>query len=152
MRDIRYFEDFAVGDRFRTAGVTLTEAQILDFATVYDPQPIHTDIEAARKSPYGGLIASGYQTIALAFRLFYQERVINDACVGGPGMDEIRFFKPVRPGDTVHAEVEVIDARPSRSKGDRGYLRMLYRLLDQEDEPVMSYQIVHILLRRPADA
>ncbi len=144
----RYFDDFEIGERFASAGVTLSEAQILDFALTYDPQPIHIDKEAAAKGPFGGLIASGFQTLMLAFRLFYQQNIINSASLGGPGMDEIRWLAPVRPGDTIHVLAEVAEKRPSRSRPDRGTLVMRYEVRNQRDEPVMTYFISHILRRR----
>ena len=146
----RYFEDFAAGERFVSGGTTLSEAEVVAFARRYDPQPIHTDPRAAAEGPYGGLIASGFQTMALGFRLFYRLGVINHACIGGPGIDAVRFHRPVRPGDTIHVVATVAAARPSRSKADRGYLRIAYEVRNQRDEPVAHYEIVHILLRRPA--
>ena len=147
----RYFDDFEVGERFVSRGVTLSEAQILDFALRYDPQPFHLDSRAAAQSPYGGLIASGFQTLALGFRMFFQENVITAASLGSPGMDELRWLAPVRPGDTLHTEVQVKDKRPSKSKPDRGTLRMAYTIKNQENQPVMTFVCTHILSRRPPD-
>lgn len=148
----RYFDDFEAGERFVSGGATLSEGQIIDFALTYDPQPIHVDAERAAKGPYGGLIASGFQTIALGFRLFYQLGVINHACVGGPSIDAIRFHQPARPGDTLHVIATIAETRPSRSKTDRGYLRMAYEVRNQRDEAVLSYEIVHIMMRRSSVA
>ncbi len=147
----RYFDDFEIGERFVSRGVTLSEAQILDFALRYDPQPFHLDSRAAARSPYGGLIASGFQTLALGFRMFFQENVITAASLGSPGMDELRWLSPVRPGDTLHPEAQVKDKRPSRSKPDRGTLRMAYTIKNQENQPVMTFVCTHILSRRPPD-
>ena len=88
--------------------------------------------------------------MALGFRLFYRLGVINRACIGGPGIDAVRFHRPARPGDVIHVVATVAEARPSRSRADRGYLRITYEVRNQRDEPVASYEIVHILLRRPA--
>ena len=145
----RYFDDLKEGERFVTGRWTLDEAEIVAFAREFDPQPIHVDTAGAADGPYGGLIASGFQTMALGFRLFYELGVINEACIGGPGIDNVRFLRPVRPGDTIHAIATVAEARPSRSKPDRGYVRMAYEVRNQRDEAVLSYEIVHILLRRP---
>ena len=145
----RYFDDFAVGERFVTGEETLSEAEIVAFARRFDPQPIHVDPEGAAHGPYGGLIASGFQTMALGFRLFYELGVIDRACVGGPGIDNVRFHRPARPGDSIHAIATIAETRASRSKPDRGYLRMAYDVRNQRDEPVLSYEIVHILMRRP---
>ena len=147
----RYFDDFEIGERFVSRGVTVTEAQILDFALRYDPQPFHLDSHAAAQSPYGGLIASGFQTLALGFRMFFQENVITAASLGSPGMDELRWLAPVRPGDTLHTEAQVKDKRLSKSKPDRGTLRMAYTIKNQENQPVMTFVCNHILSRRPPE-
>jgi acyl dehydratase len=149
-RDL-WFEDFAVGQRFRTAGATLSEAQILQFAWAHDPQPFHVDKEAAAASPYGGVIASGFQTLLVSFRLVYQERVINAASLGSPGLDELRWPRPVRPGDTLRVGAEVVEVRPSRSKPDRGVVVIAYTVTNQQGEPVMTYRAMHLLLRRRPD-
>lgn len=147
-----WLEDFEVGREFETAGCTLSEAQILDFAWLHDPQPFHIDREAAAAGPYGGLIASGFQTLLVAFRLFYQERVINAASLGSPGMDELRWLAPVRPGDTLRVRARVLERRPSRSRPDRGIAVLDYTVLNQRSEPVMTFKITHILTRRPTTA
>jgi acyl dehydratase len=144
-----WFEDFAPGQRFRTAGATLSEAQILEFAWAHDPQPFHLDKEAAAASPYGGIIASGFQTLLVSFRLIYQERIINAASLGSPGLDELRWPRPVRPGDTLKVEAEVRESRPSASRPDRGLVTIAYTVLNQKDEPVMTYRAMHLLRRRP---
>lgn len=144
----RYFDDFRVGERFASKGATLTEPQILDFALTYDPQPFHLDRAAAADGPFGGLIASGFQTLCLAFRMFYQEKIINACSMGSPGMDELRWLKPVRPDDTIHVEAEVTEMRPSRSKADRGTLLMAYAVKNQHGEAVMTFTAIHILQRR----
>lgn len=145
-----YLEDFEPGQRFTTRGCTLGEAQILDFAWQYDPQPFHIDSEAAASGPYGGLIGSGFQTLVVAFRLFYQENVINAASMGSPGMDELRWLRPVRPGDTIRVQVEVREVRPSRSRADRGTAILAYAVMNQKGETVMTFTATHIFRRRPA--
>jgi len=144
----RYFDDFRVGDKFSTGSATITEAMILDFARVYDPQPFHTDVAAAAKTIYGGLIASGFQTLALGFRLIWDTGIIDGSSMGSPGFDELRWLKPVKPGDEIRVEGEVVEQTPSRSKPDRGILRIAYRYLNQRDEVVLSFTAMH-LLRRP---
>lgn len=143
-----FFEDFTPGRSFRSKGMTLSEAQILDFAFTYDPQPFHLDLEAAREGPFGGLIASGFQTLVIAFRLFYQEKIINACSMGSPGMDKLRWLKPVRPGDSLKVEAEVQSARPSASKPDRGLVVMAYAVLNQEGERVMTFEATHIFRKR----
>lgn len=144
-----YFDDFTPGRSFSTRGATLSEAQIMDFAWNNDPQPFHIDKEAAAESPYGGIIASGFQTLQVSFRLFYAENIMNAASLGSPGMDELRWLAPVRPDDTIRVEAEVIEARPSRSKPDRGTVRIAYTVLNQSDNAVMTYIINHIFRRKP---
>ncbi|MBC6405264.1 MAG: MaoC family dehydratase [Rhodospirillales bacterium] len=146
--DDLYFEDFAPGRSFRTPGATLSEAQILDFAFAYDPQPFHLDKVAAGNWGYDGLIASGLQTLCISFRLFLQSRIINACSLGSPGMDELRWLKPVRPGDTIHTLATVEKQRQSRSKPDRGLVHMRYQVFNQDGEPVMSWIAVQILRKR----
>ena len=146
----RYLDDFEIGERFRGVGITVSEAQILDFALAYDPQPFHLDKEAAAASSYGGLIASGFQTLAIGFRSFYQAGVINHCSLGSPGLDELRWLKPVRPGDTLHAETVVTSTRASRSKPDRGIVHMDWEIKNQAGEVVMTFTGMHLLLRRAA--
>lgn len=143
-----YLDDFEVGQSFPTPGKTFTEAEIIDFAMQYDPQPFHIDVEAASQSPFGGLIASGFQTFAISFRLFYLAGVFRSASIGSPGCDELRWTLPVRPGDTLHVIAEVEEVRPSRSKRDRGILVLRHRTYNQRDELVFSYQCMHMLLRQ----
>ncbi len=143
----RYFDDFAVGERFATRGVTLTESMIIGFALTYDPQPFHIDVEAARASNYGGLIASGFQTLAIGFRMVLETGIFRASSMGSPGFDELRWLRPVRPGDTLHAELEVIEKKPSSSKPDRGILRVAYRIRNQKSEDVLTFLSMHLLKR-----
>jgi acyl dehydratase len=145
----RYFEDFTEGERFVSASATLSEALITEFARDYDPQPFHIDRHAAKESHFGGLIASGFQTMALAFRLFYQENLITACSMGSPGMDKVRWHRPVRPGDAIRSEVEVRELRPSETKPDRGYGTLAYTVLNQDDEIVMTFTCTLIMRRRP---
>jgi acyl dehydratase len=133
-----YLNDFKVGDEFHSAGITVTETQIIDFALRFDPQPIHLDVTAAAAGPFGGLIASGFQTAALTFRLFWQTGTLGAESLGSPGLDELRWLKPVRPGDTLRVVAKVVDVRRSASKPDRGVVRMAYTTLNQHGEPVMT--------------
>jgi acyl dehydratase len=147
----RYFDDFSPGDRFVSKGVTFTEADIISFALRYDPQPFHIDVEAAAQSPYGGLIASGFHTLSQSFRMMLQEGVFSESSMGSPGMDELRWLAPVRPGDTLRMEGEVAEVRPSSSKPDRGILKMDYRAVNQRGETVMTLKVMHLLRRRVDD-
>jgi len=144
----KYFEDFLIGERIETSGITLTESQIIDFALMYDPQPFHVDTVAAAKGPFGGLIASGFQTLALTFRLVRDTGVIHDSSMGGSGGDELRWLRPVRPGDTLHVVAEAVEIQPSRSRDDRGRVRLQYTAYNQRDEAVLSVLLDHIVARR----
>lgn len=146
----RWFEDFAVGDEFRSPGLTLTEADIIDFAWRYDPQPIHIDRTAAEKGIYGGLIASGWHLGSVMFRLFMMNNPFGEASLGSPGADELRWQRPGRPGDTVHTVARVLVVRPSQSRADRGLVTVHYELRNQQDEVVMSMKAVQLVRRRPA--
>ena len=149
----RHFEDMKPGARFETMGKTLSEAEILDFAFRYDPQPFHMDTVYAGTSPYGGLIASGIQTLAIALRLMMQTRVFApEIFVGSPGIEELRWLQPVRPGDTLRAAGEVLETRVSRSRPDQGILRYRLEVLNQRDETVMTMVSTSILRRQgPSD-
>jgi len=150
MSDALYLEDFTPGREFRTDGATITEAQILDFALAFDPQPFHLDVEAAKQSIFGGLIASGFHTMALTFRLFAQTRALAASSLGSPGVDELRWLRPVRPGDTLRAVVRVAEQRPSTSKPDRGIVRLQWTTLNQAGESVLTMTSMQLVRRRPA--
>lgn len=143
----RYFEDFHVGDVIETEGATVTDSQIMDFAQRFDPQPFHMDAVAAAQGPFGGLIASGFHTLSLAFRLFRDTGTITGTSLGGSGGDELRWLRPVRPGDTLRVRVEVMETIPSR-RGDRGTVRLAYTALNQHGEAVMTITLNHIIATR----
>ncbi len=144
-----FFEDFTEGRVFVTQGITLTEAAIIEFAAMHDPQPFHLDREAAARSIFGGLVASGFQTIALSFRLFAQLGTLKNN-LGGPGLDEVRWPRPVFAGDTIHCRVTVGDPRPSKSKPDRGIIVWRFETLNQRDEVVMTGNFISFMQRRGA--
>jgi len=145
----RYFDDFGIGERVTTPGISLTESLIIDFAMRYDPQPFHIDVEAAKESNYGGLIASGFQTLALGFRMVLETGIFRACSMGSPGFDELRWLRPVRPGDTLHTELEIVEKRPSSSKPDRGMLRIKYWIRNQRGEDVITFTSMHLARRRP---
>jgi acyl dehydratase len=145
-----YFEDFKAGDRFESAALTITEAMIVEYARFYDPQPFHTDPEAAKATVYGGLIASGMQTIGIMFKLFMETGVLAVCSLGSPGLDEIRWKAPVRPGDVLRVVAEVLESRPSSSKPDRGIVRILFSTLNQRGETVATFIGNQLCRRRPA--
>ena len=144
-----YFDDLPVGYSFETEGRTLSEDDILAFARQWDRQYFHTDPEAAKASPYGGLIASGFHTMLTAFALILEANVWTEASMGSPGMDTLRWVRPVRPGDTLRVEAEVTSSTPSKSRNDRGRTGFQHRVLNQNDEVVMTFNCVNILARRP---
>lgn len=148
--DTRYLDDLTPGQRFTSPGLTLTEAEIIDFAWRYDPQSFHLDANAAANSPYGGLIASGFQSLAICFRLFIQSGILAESSMGSPGIDELRWLAPVRPGDTLHSDIEVQEVRPSNSKPDRGIARLKYQAINQRGEVVLGFIVNHLLRRRPS--
>lgn len=148
----RYLDDLEIGEVFRAGGYTFTEGEIIDFALRFDPQPFHLDCGAASESIYGGLIASGFQTAAICFRLFIQSGVLAESSLGSPGIDELRWLAPVRPGDTVRTEVEVIELKPSRSKPDRGIARLRYCAINQNNETVLRFVLNHLLKSRADNA
>jgi len=142
------FEDYVPGS-VRTFGTILVkEEEIIEFARCYDPQIFHTDPVAARKTAYGGLVASGWHTAAMAMRLIAENYLSRTASVGSPGLDELRWLKPVRPGDKLSVRVSVLEARRSLSKPDRGVVRSFVEVLNQDMVVVMSWKGVNILLCR----
>src|SRR6266566_4617697 len=145
----RYFEDFAEGQTVDLGGFQYTEQEIIDFARAYDPQPMHTDPAAAAKSTYGGLIASGWQTVTSYMRILVEEIMRDSASVGSPGLDRLRWLKPVRPGDTLRARFTVLEARPSNSRPDWGIVRSKGEVLNQNDEVVMDVEAVNFFGRKP---
>ena len=149
--DNGWYEDFAPGTVLLTPGKTLSEAEILQWAFAYDPQPFHMDKVAAERSVYGGLIASGWQLGTIAFRLFTALRPFApEASLGSPGVDEIRWRAPVRPGDTVRVMVTVVGRRMSRSVPDRGIVEMDWEMLNQRDEVVLSMRGPVFVRPRPS--
>ena len=145
-----YFEDFVVGRVFESGTRQLSEADILGFAREYDPQYFHTDPEAAKQSQFGGLIASGWQTVSVCMRLMCDAYVLESSSMGSPGMDEVRWVKPVHPGDTLRMSATVIAARPSSSKPDRGTITVRWDMFNQKNERVMHMTGMQIMGRRPA--
>ncbi|MDU8929973.1 MaoC family dehydratase [Alisedimentitalea sp. MJ-SS2] len=142
-----FFDDLPVGFVHETGSTMLSEAEIIAFAEQYDPQPFHTDPVAAEDSIYGGLIASGFQTMTVAFDLVLKSKVWTEASMGSPGMDEVRWKLPVRPGDSLRVRMTVTKSEPSTSRPDRGRTTIFYEILNQRDEVVSSYYVVQLLRR-----
>jgi acyl dehydratase len=146
----RFFEDYPPGLVVTGGPVLVSEAEILEFARRYDPQPMHTDPASAQAAPFGGLIASGWHTAALTMRLVATEFLSPESGLASPGIDELRWLKPVRPGDALSLRATVTEARPSRSKPDQGVVRSLVEVLNQHGEVVMTLKPVSLIRRRPA--
>ena len=147
----RYFEDFVEGETVDLGTFSYTESELVDFARRYDPQPMHTDLEAARRSIYGGLIASGWQTATSYMRILVEQMMRDSASIGSPGIDRLRWLKPVRPGDVLRARFTVLEARPSNSRPDWGIIRSRGEVLNQDDQVVMDVEAVNFFGRRPPD-
>ena len=141
----RYFEDYVEGSTFEYGAISLTANEIVEFARRYDPQPIHIDPEYAARGPFAGLIASGWHTAGVMMRLLADNFISHVASMASPGVDEIRWLIPVRPGDTLSIRVTVLEARLSRSKPDRGIVRSLVEVLNQNKEVVMSLKPVSMV-------
>ena len=144
-----YFEDFAPGQVRESPARRVTKAEILAFAQAYDPQPFHTDEEAARRSIFGGLLASGWHTTAIFMRLLWEAFLKDTASLGSPGVDEVRWLRPVRPGDTLRVRFTVVETIPSRSKPDRGVVKSVSEVLNQHGEVVMTVRGLGMFGRRP---
>ena len=146
---MRYFEDFKVGDITEVGPVTVSEEEIVDFAERFDPQPFHTNPEAAASSPYGGLIASGWHTTALFMGMFVRAVLRDSASLGSPGVEEIRWTAPVRPGDTLTGRTTVTDVQPSASNPNRGTVYTTNEVFNQSGERVMTLKARGFFARRP---
>jgi acyl dehydratase len=147
----RYFEDYLAGAVYEYGYVSPNEADIVAFAERFDPQPIHTDPRFAASGPFSGLIASGWHTASLAMRLVVDHYVSRVASLASPGVDELRWPMPVRPGDSLRLRTTILETRQSRSKPDRGLVRTRAELLNQHDQIVLSLVAMNLIrLRNPA--
>jgi len=134
----RWFEDYVRGEVFEFGDYLVTEAEIVEFARRYDPQPFHVDAAVAGESNFGGLVASGWMTAAVLMRMMCDHFISPASAMGSPGVDELRWLRPVRPGDRLHARVTVMDAHRSQSKPDRGAVMLRQEAINQAGEVVMS--------------
>ncbi|GAC1301966.1 MAG: MaoC family dehydratase [Vulcanimicrobiaceae bacterium] len=146
---LKYFEDFPVGERRELGSHAVTEEAILRFAREFDPQTFHVDRAAGEASIFGGLIASGWHTCAMTMRAICDGFLLEAASIGSPGIDTLRWKRPVRPGDTLHVYATIVEARPSTSKPDRGVLVNDIDVRNQHDEVVLTMQAMTMLYRRP---
>ena len=144
-----YLDDFVPGAVREFGRAAVTVAEIIEFARRFDPQPMHVDPETAAGGPFGGLIASGWHTAGLMMRLFVEHFLPPESSLASPGIDELRWTRPVRPGDELRLRVTVIEVTRSRSKPDRGMLRTLIEVLNQNDDLVMTLKPMNLLRCRP---
>jgi acyl dehydratase len=148
--DDRYFEDYVQGAVYEYGYITVTEAEILDFATKFDPQPIHVDLDFAADGPFQGLIASGWHTAGIMMRMFADHVLSKVASLASPGIDELRWPAPVRPGDSLRLRCTFVETRRSRSKPDRGLVRTAAELINQDDETVLTLTAMNLIRARNA--
>lgn len=149
MSEPRYWEDYQVGKRYPLGSSGFTEPEIVDFGKLYDPQAFHVDAEEAKASLFGGLIASGWHICAKLMRLYVDNHIDKRTALGSPGLDEIRWLKPVRPGDTLTAWVECESKVPSKSKPGMGMVKETWTATNQKGEIVMTAKGITMVRRRP---
>ena len=148
----RYFYDFKVGDRFESASLAVSETDIITFATSYDPQPWHLDRNAAAASPFKGIVASGWHTAAIMMRLVVDSGVLKATGVLGTGIDELRWVRPVRPGDILQVTGEIVALEPPESGRSAGTMRVRLKTSDQRGDTVMSAIAILRIPVRPRNA
>ncbi|HEY5361671.1 MAG TPA: MaoC family dehydratase [Streptosporangiaceae bacterium] len=147
--DDRYLEDYRPGAVYEYGYLHVTEPEILQFARVFDPQPIHADPEFAATGPFGGVIASGWHTTAIFMRLLADHYLSRVASLASPGIDELRWPAPLRPGASVRLRTTILEARLSRSKPDRGLVRTRGQLINADDQDVLRLDAMNLIARRP---
>lgn len=145
----RYFEDFHLGEKTDLGRYPVTEAEILAFARQYDPQRIHTDRDFAAHTSFGGLIASGWHSCAMFMRLLVDALLMESSAIASPGVDNIRWIRPVRAGDELRAEAEVIEITLSRTRTDRGLVKHDCKVFNQDNELVMTLRTLALFGRKP---
>lgn len=154
MSETVYFEDVAIGDAISFGPLTISREEIVAFAGEFDAQPFHLSDEAAADTHFGSLSASGWHTTALFMKMFVAEMQKNagrqEASLGAIGVDELRWLRPVRPGDTLHGQSEVIEKKASRSRPEMGIVRSRVTVLNQRDEPVLTMMPIAMFRTRPA--
>jgi acyl dehydratase len=143
-----YWEDFHVGEKVEIGSRVVTREEIIEFASKYDPQPFHVDEASARESMFGGLIASGWHTCALVMRMMCDSYLLKAASLGSPGIDNLKWLKPVRPGDRIRGVRSTLEVRASKSKPDIGVVKSLWEVFNQHDERVMTMEGYGMFRRR----
>jgi acyl dehydratase len=150
--DERYFEDYVPGSVYEFGSIVVEEKDIIDFARRFDPQVFHMDPEGAKKTRFGGLIASGWHTAAIAMRLLVDHFISKVASMGSPGADKMRWLIPVRPGDEISIRVTILKARPSRSNPEQGIVELFVEVINQKEEVVMTRTAISLMRRRTQQA
>jgi acyl dehydratase len=150
--DDRYFEDYTPGIVVEFGSEVVDEAEVIAFSRRYDPQPMHTDRAWAASGPFGGLITSGWHTAGLMMRMYTEHYLSTVAGMVSPGLDELRWLKPVRPGDVLRVRATILEARRSRTKPDRGVVRTAVEVLNAHDEIVMTYVAINLFRCRDTGA
>ena len=147
---MQYLEDLEVGRKSAFGSYQVTREEVLEFARKYDPQPFHLSDEAAAQTHFGRLAASGWHTCAMTMAMIVENLEAHEqAGLGSPGVDELRWLKPVFPGDTLRAETEILEVKPSRSKPDIGSFRSRCTVFNQDDQPVLTFISIVLIRRRP---
>lgn len=144
-----FFEDFEAGQVYETGSHTLEAEEIIEFGKNYAPLPYHTDVEAAKDTSFGTLIAAGYQTAAVTFGLFARTGALSLSGMGSPGVDSLRWKRPVKAGDTLRVLANIIETSPSEKEGGRDAVRIRYDTLNQNDDIVMTLTSLHFVRRSP---
>lgn len=147
---MQYLEDIKVGDKSSYGNYKVTREEVLEFASKYDPQPFHLDDEAAAKTHFGRISASGWHTAAMTMAMLVENlKKHRQAGLGSPGLDELRWLKPVYPGDTLRVESEITEVRPSRSRPEMGSIHSTITVFNQDDVPVMRMKSIGLVATRP---
>jgi acyl dehydratase len=149
MAEDHYLEDFSIGQTFRSGSIKVETEQIKSFASQYDPQPFHLDEKAAAATFFGGLVASGWHTAALTMRMIVDSDLRIAGGLIGAGAEELKWPRPVRPGDTLYIVSEVLEVRPSKSRPDQGIIKVRTQTINQDDQPVMIFVANMLVPRRP---
>jgi len=148
MKKMMYFEDLSIGQKIEIGPISISEQEIIEFAKKFDPQPFHIDAEKAKDSLFGGLCASGWHTCSLYMRMLYDGLLINLASLGSPGMNQIRWIKPLFPNETIKGELEILSKTPSRSKPNIGSMIINSRVFNSNNELIMTLESISIVKRR----
>jgi acyl dehydratase len=151
MMTLRYFEDFAAGEVISLPGRQVTRAEIIAFATEYDPQPFHLDEDAARDSLLGGLAASGWHSCCLLMRMISDGLLAETRFMGAPGIEEVRWLAPLRPGDTISVRATVLEIRASRSRPELGFVKFLFEMCNARGDVLTALTVSPMFERRDSD-